>query len=410
MTDFTTKLENYASLSIKKGVNLQKGQILVIAAPIHSYEFVRVLAEKAYEAGAHNVHVEWSDEQLGKLKLDHAPLEAIKEYPWWHAKSREELAERGAAFITVKSSDPDLLKDADAGKVAAANKAAGEAMKQFRNYIQSDKVSWLVTAAPSPGWAKKVFPNSTESDAVQQLWEAIFKAVRADLENPVLAWEEHDKKLQAKSAILNSKKYKQLHYTAPGTDLTIDLPDHHIWAGGGGPNKEGVHFIANMPTEEVFTVPHKDGVNGYVKNTKPLNYSGNVIDDFTIHFKDGKVVDFTAGQGETTLRNLIETDEGSRRLGEVALVPHSSPISQSGILFYNTLFDENASNHLALGSAYAFCVEGGTEMNEEEKQQAGLNSSLTHVDFMVGSNNMNIDGILPDGTRESVFQHGEWAI
>ncbi len=328
MTDFTTKLENYASLSIKKGVNLQKGQILVIAAPIHSYEFVRVLAEKAYEAGAHNVHVEWSDEQLGKLKLDHAPLEAIKEYPWWHAKSREELAERGAAFITVKSSDPDLLKDADAGKVAAANKAAGEAMKQFRNYIQSDKVSWLVTAAPSPGWAKKVFPDSTESDAVQQLWEAIFKAVRADLENPVLAWEEHDKKLQAKSAIMNSKKYKQLHYTAPGTDLTIDLPDHHIWAGGGGPNKEGVHFIANMPTEEVFTVPHKDGVNGYVKNTKPLNYSGNVIDDFTIHFKDGKVVDFTAGQGETTLRNLIETDEGSRRLGEVALVPHSSPISQ----------------------------------------------------------------------------------
>lgn len=410
MTDFNTKLENYASLSIKKGVNLQKGQILVIAAPIHSYEFVRLLAEKAYEAGAHNVHVEWSDEELAKLKLDHAPMEAIQEYPWWHSKAREELAERGAAFITVKSSDPDLLKDADAGKVAAANKAAGEAMKNFRNYIQSDKVSWLVTAAPSVGWAKKVFPEASETEAVQQLWEAIFKAVRADLENPVLAWEEHDKKLQAKSSILNSKKYKQLHYTAPGTDLKIDLPDHHIWAGGGGPNTEGVHFIANMPTEEVFTVPHKDGVNGYVKNTKPLNYSGNVIDDFTIHFKDGKIVDFSAGEGESTLRNLIDTDEGSRRLGEVALVPHSSPISQSGILFYNTLFDENASNHLAIGSAYAFCVEGGTTMNDQEKQDAGLNTSLTHVDFMVGSNKMNIEGILPDGTKESVFQNGEWAI
>ncbi|RSL29480.1 aminopeptidase [Salibacterium salarium] len=410
MSHFDEKFNNYASLAIKKGVNIQEGQTLFISAPITSSEFVRTLAEKAYDAGAKNVYVDWVDEQLTRLKYDKAPDEAFKEFPSWVARGREELAENGAAFITVKSTDPDLLKGVDSKRVADANKAAGNAMDTFRSYIQSDMVSWLVIATPSPGWAKKVFPDDTQEEAENKLWDAIFKAVRADVKDPVAEWEEHDKKLQEKASFLNSKRFKELHYKAPGTDLAITLPEQHTWVGGGSPNKDGVHFIANMPTEEVFTVPHKTGVNGYVTNTKPLNYSGNIIDDFTIHFKDGKITDYQAGEGEETLKNLIETDEGSHYLGEVALVPHSSPISQSGDLFYNTLFDENASNHLAIGSAYAFCLENGANMSKEEIQQHGLNNSITHVDFMVGSGDMDIDGVLADGTEEPIMRNGEWAV
>ncbi|MFB4163708.1 aminopeptidase [Alteribacillus sp. JSM 102045] len=410
MENFERKLENYAELAVKKGVNIQQNQTLFISAPITSAVFVRRIAKKAYETGAKNVHVDWVDEDLSRLKYEKAPDDAFKEFPSWIAKGREELAEKGAAFITVKSTDPDLLKGVDQNRIATANKTAGEAMDTFRSYIQSDLVSWLVIAAPSFGWAKKVFPNVSEEEAEKKLWEAIFKAVRADRENPVAEWDEHNKRLQEKAAFLNEKKFKQLHYQAPGTDLTIDLPEGHIWAGGGSDNKDGVHFIANMPTEEVFTVPHKTGVNGCVKNTKPLNYSGNVIDDFTIHFKDGKITEVSAQEGEETLKNLIETDEGSHYLGEVALVPHSSPISQSGTLFYNTLFDENASNHLAIGSAYAFCMENGTEMSKEEKEANGLNTSITHVDFMIGSGEMNIDGKLFNGESEPLMRNGEWVI
>ncbi|MFB5663159.1 aminopeptidase [Alteribacillus sp. HJP-4] len=409
MTDFERNLKQYSELAIRMGVNLQRGQTLVISAPITSDEFVRLLAEEAYGAGAKNVHVDWVDEKLTRLKFDKAPDEAFKEYPQWLAKGREELAESGAAFITVKSTDPDLLKGVKPSRVADANKAAGEAMDVFRSYIQSDKVSWLVIATPSKGWAKKVFPDDTPEKAEKNLWKAIFSAVRADVNDPVKEWEKLDQTLQNKAAALNNKRYSALHYTAPGTDLEIKLPEDHIWVGGGGPNQDGVHFIANMPTEEVFTVPHKYGVNGYVKNTKPLNYSGNIIDGFTIHFKDGKIVDWTAEEGEETLSNLIETDEGSHYLGEVALVPHSSPISQTGILFYNTLFDENASNHLAIGSAYAFCVKNGSDLSKEEKDKQGLNTSITHVDFMIGSAEMNIDGILNTGQKEAIFRSGEWA-
>ncbi|MGY4690507.1 aminopeptidase [Salibacterium sp. K-3] len=409
MKPFDETLKDYADLAVRKGVNVQEGQTLFVSAPITASSFVRTIAEKAYDAGAKHVHVDWVDETLTRLKYDKAPREAFKEFPQWIARGREELAENGAAFITVKSTDPDLLKGVDPDKIADANKAAGEAMETFRSYIQSDKVSWLVIAAPSPGWAQKVYPDDSPEEAESKLWNAIFKAVRADLDDPVAAWEAHDKKLREKAAVLNDKRYSELRYKAPGTDLSIKLPEGHIWVGGGGPNSDGVHFIANMPTEEVFTVPEKTGVNGYVTNTKPLNYSGNIIDDFTIHFTDGKITDYSAGEGGETLKNLIETDEGSNYLGEVALVPHSSPISQSGDLFYNTLFDENASSHLAIGSAYAFCLENGADMTKEEKEKHGLNSSITHVDFMIGSADMDIDGILPDGTSEPVMRNGEWA-
>ncbi|WP_018924241.1 aminopeptidase [Salsuginibacillus kocurii] len=409
MSEFERQLDNYASLAVKKGVNIQQGQTLVINAPIEAATFVKLAAKKAYEAGAKNVHVEWNDDDLTRLKYDLAPFEAFKEYPEWKARGFEEMAENGAAFMTIKATDPDLLQGVDQERVSVANKTAGQAMETFRGYIQSDSISWLVISVPSEAWAKKVFSQEGEN-AVNKLWEAIFKAVRADLENPVTAWDEHDKKLQKKADYLNEKRFSSLHYTAPGTDLTIQLPKDHQWVGGGGPNKEGVHFIANMPTEEVFTVPHKDGVDGHVTNTKPLNYGGNLIDNFTLTFEKGKVIDYAAETGEETLKNLLDIDDGAKRLGEVALVPHSSPISQTEILFYNTLFDENASNHIALGSAYAFCVKDGANLSKEEKEEIGLNTSLTHVDFMIGSEKMNIDGINQNGEKIAIFRNGEWAI
>ncbi|GEL08452.1 aminopeptidase [Salisediminibacterium halotolerans] len=410
MASIAEKKEQYADLAVRVGVNIQKGQKLVINAPVTSADFVRTVTKKAYQHGASNVHVEWNDDETTRIRYDMAPLESFHDFPAWKARGFEEMAEEGAAFMTIKSTDPDLLKGVDGEKIAAANKASGEAMNTFRSYIQSDKVSWLVISAPSYAWAKKVFPEASADEAVNQLWEAIFEAVRINKADPVAEWKQHDENLQEKARFLTDKKYTELRYQAPGTDLTIGLPDGHVWIGGGGPNKDGVHFVANMPTEEVFTAPKADAVNGTVRNTKPLNYGGNVIDGFSLTFKDGKVSDFSAEEGEETLKNLLETDEGASRLGEVALVPHSSPISQSGILFYNTLYDENASNHIALGSAYATCVAGGAEMSKEQLGEAGLNTSITHVDFMIGSAEMDIDGVLPDGSVEPVFRNGEWVI
>lgn len=410
MQAFEEKLDKYAELAVKVGVNIQKNQTLVLNAPISGADFVQLIARKAYEAGAKHVHVEWNDDDLTRIRYDLAPFESFKEFPAWKAKGFEEMAENGAAFMTIKSTDPDLLKGVDGEKIAAANKASGQAMDTFRSYIQSDKVSWLVVSAPSKSWAAKVFPDLPEEEQVEKLWEAMFEAVRINTEDPVAEWKRHDENLQNKAKFLNEKNYKKLHYKAPGTDLTIELPENHIWLGGGGPSQDGVHFVANMPTEEVFTAPKEDGVHGKVTNTKPLNYGGNVIDNFTLTFKDGKVVDFSAEEGEVTLKHLLATDEGAARLGEVALVPHSSPISQSGILFYNTLYDENASNHIALGSAYSTCVKDGAKMSSEELKKAGLNTSITHVDFMIGSGEMDIDGETADGKTEPVFRKGEWTV
>ncbi|KIL47210.1 aminopeptidase [Jeotgalibacillus soli] len=402
-------LEKYADLAVKVGVNIQPNQLLYIGATIENAQFVRLVTKKAYEAGARQVFVDWSDDEVGRLRYDLAPSDSFSEFPEWKKLEREELAKQGAAFMNIVSSSPDLLKGVDPERISSFQRAAGKALEQYRKFIQSDKVSWTVIAAPSKGWAQKVFPDLEEEEAVTALWEAIFKAVRVDQADPVQAWKKHDETLHEKAAYLNNKRYSKLHYTAAGTDLTIDLPEGHLWAGAGSVNEKGDTFMANMPTEEVFTVPHKDGVNGYVKNTKPLSYGGNIIDGFTLTFENGRIVGIKADEGEDILRKLIETDEGSHRLGEVALVPHQSPISQSNVLFYNTLFDENASNHLAIGSAYAFCIEGGKTMSQEELAEKGLNSSITHVDFMIGSNKMNIDGIHKDGTSEPVFRDGDWA-
>ncbi|MEH7253116.1 aminopeptidase [Neobacillus niacini] len=409
MSDFKTNLKKYAELAVKVGVNIQKGQTLVVIATLDSAEFVRQVVKSAYETGALNVIVNWNDDVVSRTKYELAPDDAFTTYPVWRAKEMEDLVEQGAAFMSIVSSSPDLLKGVNPERIANFQKTAGTALSNYRQAIQSDKVSWSVIAAPSPSWAAMVFPDAPSDQQVSLLWDAIFKAVRVDTENPVEAWKKHDATLHEKVSYLNERRYQKLHYTAPGTDLTIELPGNHIWVGAGSVNESGFEFMANMPTEEVFTVPHRQGVNGTVASTKPLSYGGNIIDRFSITFENGRIVDYQAEEGEEVLKRLIETDEGSHYLGEVALVPVNSPISQSNVLFFNTLFDENASNHLAIGSAYAFCIEGGKKMSREELDANGLNESITHVDFMIGSQEMDIDGIKADGTSEPVFRNGNWA-
>lgn len=409
MTSFNETLSRYAQLVVNVGVNIQPGQQLYIAASLEAAPLVRLITKKAYEIGAKQVHVDWNDDEITRIRYELAPEDSFSEFPAWKVQEREQLAEQGAAFINVISQSPDLLKGIDTKRIAAFQKAAGTALKKYRQYTQSDKISWTVIAAPSAAWAAKVFPDLPEEQQKEALWNAIFKAVRADVDQPVKAWAQHNELLHTKVDYLNERKYAKLHFTSPDTDLQVALPDGHVWAGGGSVNEKGDAFMANMPTEEVFTVPHKTGVNGYVSSTKPLSYGGNIIDDFKITFENGRITDITASKGEDVLKQLVSTDEGSHFLGEVALVPHRSPISDSNILFYNTLFDENASNHLAIGSAYSFCLENGKNMSPEELEQHGLNQSITHVDFMIGSGQMDIDGILEDGTREPVFRSGNWA-
>jgi aminopeptidase len=320
------------------------------------------------------------------------------------------MAKDGCAYLSIAASNPDLLAGIDPDRIATVNKTTAQHMQGFRKMTQSSKICWCVVSVPTKEWAAKVFPNLPEEDQETALWKAIFSCTRTNLEDPIRAWEDHGNTLVKKVEFLNSKRYKKLHYKAPGTDLTIELPVKHVWVGGGAQTANGVRFTPNMPTEEVFTTPLRDGVNGVVSSSKPLIYGGNMIDEFSLTFKNGRVVDFTAREGTETLKRLIETDEGSHYLGEVALVPHSSPISQSNILFFNTLFDENASNHLAIGSAYPICIENGATMSTEELAQNGSNSSLTHVDFMIGSADMDIDAITTDGTVEPLFRKGNWVI
>jgi len=409
MGEFQQNIEKYAELAVKVGVNIQQGQILVVNATLDAAEFVRIVVKKAYEAGAKNVIVNWSDDAVSRTKYELAPDEVFHEYPIWRAKETEDLAEQGAAFMSIISSSPDLLKGVKSERISNYQKAAGKALAKYRKMIQSDKVSWTVIAAASPAWAAKVFPNEPAENQVNKLWDAIFTTTRINMEDPIEAWRKHDQNLHEKVEYLNQKRYAKLHYQAPGTDLTIELPKNHLWCGAGSINENGKEFMANMPTEEVFTVPLKTGVNGTVSSTKPLSYGGNIIDRFTLTFENGKIVDVKAEEGEEILKHLIETDEGSHYLGEVALVPYNSPISQSNILFFSTLFDENASNHLAIGSAYAFCIEGGKQMSAEQLRENGLNESITHVDFMIGSAEMDIDGITADGKTEPVFRKGTWA-
>lgn len=409
MSEFEHHLDKYAELIVKVGVNVQQGQEVFVTGAVDNATLVRLVASNAYAAGASNVHVEWTDDSLSRLKYEKAADDIFTRYPEWETAKRNSFVERGAAFISIVSSSPDLLKGIDSGRISNFQKASGQGLKEFRRAIQADKVSWTVVAAASKQWAAKVFPEAGE-EAVELLWKAIFDSVRLHADDPVKAWEEHNATLHNKGEILNKNRFKKLHYTAPGTDLTIELPENHIWVAAGSTNVSNVPFMANMPTEEVFTVPLKTGVNGFVSSTKPLSYGGNIIDRFKLTFENGRIVEVEAEEGQEILQQLVDIDEGSHYLGEVALVPHESPISQSNILFYNTLFDENASNHLAIGSGYAFNIEGGKNMSPEELEASGVNASITHNDFMIGSAEMDIDGILSDGTVVPVFRKGNWAI
>ncbi len=407
--DFETNLQKYAELVIKVGVNIQPEQELVLRIPIEAAPLARQLAIEAYKAGAKYVNVFYGDDEQTLIRFKYAPRDSFEYFPDWYADALIRFAKNGDAILSVYASDPDLLKDQDPELISASRKAAAKKMRPFSELLGKDYAPWTVIAASTPGWANKVFAHLPEEERVPALWDAIFKICRVTTPDPVEAWRKHTEELVKRSAYMTEKQYVALKYTAPGTDLTLGLPENHVWMGGYGKTPKGNAFTANIPTEEIFTLPHKDRVNGTVRATLPLSLHGNLVEDFWFRFQDGKVVEVHAAKGEEVLKKLLETDEGAVRLGEVALVPQSSPIAQTGILFYNTLYDENASCHLALGRAYRTSLKGGENMSEDEFGAAGGNDSLIHVDFMIGADEMDIDGILPDGSAEPVFRGGEWA-
>lgn len=409
LSDFNELLKKYARLIAETGVATEKGHTVVLQISVDQAPLARLITQEAYKLGAAEVIVQWTDDQIQREFLLHAATDRIENVPQSKIDQADEWLEKGASRISVVSADPDAFAGVDSQRVASYQAAAGKALMNLRKATQANKVSWTVVAAAGKQWAAKVFPDLPEEEQVDALWDQIFKTTRVYEEDPVLAWKKHDEKSAKKAEELNQEQFSALHYTAPGTDIIIGLPKNHLWEGAGSYNARGKKFMANMPTEEVFTAPDSHRVDGYISSTKPLSYAGTIISGMKFTFKDGKVVDFSAEQGEDVLAKLLDTDEGARRLGEVALVPDPSPISQSGIIFFNTLFDENASNHLALGSAYAFSVKGGTEMSDEELAEAGLNRSQTHVDFMVGSDKMDIDGIREDGSTVPIFRNGDWA-
>ncbi|MCC3375891.1 aminopeptidase [Cohnella sp. REN36] len=409
MSGFQVKLERYAELIVRIGANVQPGQTVVVNAAVDSAALVRLVVRKAYEAGAYQVKVVWSDETVTRLRYDMAHGDAFLEEPKWAAGEKLELAQAGAASITIMSEDPDLLKGVSGTRIANNQKTASKALKTYRELSRAFKFSWSLSTAPSQGWADKVFPDAPPEDRIGLLWDAIFKMVRADREDPIAAWEEHLGQLKRRADSLNAKQYRQLRYVGPGTNLTIALPKDHIWLGGRKQNAQGVWFVPNLPTEEVYTAPHRGGVNGTVTSTKPLSYAGKIIDGFTLTFEQGRVVQVSAAQNEETLSALVAMDEGAAYLGEVALVPHRSPISDSNLLFFKTIFDENASCHLAVGGAYSSCISGGPDMTQDELLARGLNTSIVHTDFMVGSGELDIFGTTEDGAEEPVFVKGNWA-
>ena len=410
LPNFEENLKKYADLLVATGINVSKDHTVVLSIDVDQAPLARLISEAAYERGAKKVIVNWADDGLTRLDYQHQDIETLKDVPEYKIAEMDYIIEEGASRISVRSSDPDALAGLDSDKIAESQKARSAAMRPMMEATQANKISWLVASAAGEEWAKKVFPDlETTEEQVDALWNAIFKSVHLYEEDPIAYWENKVDTLQTKADELNKEAFTALHYKAPGTDLTVGLPKGHRWEGAGSTNARGEIFVANMPTEEVFSAPDANRVDGVVVSTKPLSYAGSIIEGMEFHFKDGKVTQITADKGEEVIKKLIEQDDGASRLGEVALVPDESPISQSGLTFFNTLFDENASNHLALGSAYAFSLEGGTEMTREELNEAGLNKSNTHVDFMIGSDQMDIDGIKEDGSSVPVFRNGTWA-
>ena len=402
-------LHKYAELVVKTGVNLQPSQLLVVNAPIECADFAREIAAAAYAAGAADVSIQWKDEVFSRLRYDKAPNDVFDRYPAWMKAFYQEQSQKGAAFVSIAAEDPELLKGVDSDKIIRAQKAANAALADYREKLMANYNAWCVVSVPTTAWARKVFPDLTPEAAVESLGKAIAMSVRVDQENPVAAWEKHKKTLHERMKWLNRQHFCKLRIkTGLGTDLSIGFPEGQLWLGGAEQTKGGISFVANLPTEEIYTLPDRAGVNGIAVASRPLVYNGNLIDGFALTFQDGLCVDCRAKQGEALLKQLLATDAGSSRLGEVALVPYSSPISQQGLLFYNTLFDENAASHLALGKAYPDCLSNSETLSPEDLLAAGVNDSLIHEDFMIGTADMLVVGETKSGEKITVMEKGEF--
>ena len=404
------KLREYARLLVRVGLNVEPGQRMIISSPVECARFARLCAGEAYEAGCKEVVMNWTDDAMTRMKYLHAADEVFDTVPLWRRHFFNDHALEGTAYLAISATDPENLKGVSPDRIIRAQRASGKALKDFDRLQMCGGFPWCIASIPIPSWARRVFPGKGDEEAVSALWEAIFSAVRVNGDGrAVQRWQEHLDTLERRLEKLNALHLKSLHYTnSLGTDLTVELPEGHIWESGGDRTLSGRSYIANIPTEEIFTSPLKTGANGVVYASMPLVHDGNVIDKFRFVVKDGKITEARAGQGEETLRAAVSVDEGAAYFGEVALVPYDSPISNQNLLFYNTLFDENAACHIAFGEAYP-CLEGGQRMSKDELKSRGLNDSITHVDFMVGTPDLSIVGTTPDGGEIPIFIDGNFA-
>lgn len=408
MRSFQENLCLYAQLVVREDLALKNGQELLIFAEIDQQEFVHLLADEAYRIGAKHVEVLWKDSDLAKIRLQSASDEALTYAPRWLHDGVARAHRENAARLAISSSDPENLSGFSPERVAISGKAHSSATKEISALVSDDAINWCLVGASSPAWAKRVFPHLPLNEAVESLWAKIFLASRVLEPDPISAWASHTATLKARVEHLNHLRLSSLHFSGPGTDLNVGLVEGHVWAGGGGVAKNGIRCSPNIPTEEVFTMPHRAGVNGYASSTKPLSLNGQILDEIKVTFKDGEAIKATAATGNEALQELIKTDEGAGRLGEVALVPQSSKVAQAGILFYNSLFDENAASHIAFGASYSQNLARNPEMNDHERLLHGANASLIHVDWMIGSAEVNVDGVLPDGSKTPLMRQGEW--
>ena len=402
------KIDKLANLAIKRGVGLQKGQDLLITAPLESLPLVRKIVEYAYKEGAHLVTPLFTDSDITLSRFKHAPTESFDHAANWLFNGMGEAFDNNTARMAIAGDDPMLLSEMDPEKVSRANKAMAKAYKPARERITEFKINWNIVSWPGKAWASRVFPDLPIDEAVIKLADAIFDASRASVEDPIQAWDDHNEKLRKKTNWLNEKNFAALQYNGPNTNLKIGLADEHEWMGGASKAQNGIICNPNIPSEEVFTTPHAYKVDGVVSSTKPLSYQGTLIENIKVTFKDGKIIEASSSKGNEVLQKVLKSDEGASRIGEVALVPHSSPISQSGIIFYNTLFDENAASHIALGQCYSKCFKGEIDLSKEEISKRGGNSSMIHIDWMIGSDKIDVDGIDQNGNTVPVFRKGEW--
>ena len=405
---FEEKLDCLASVAVQVGLGLQVGQEMVLTSTIDALPLVRRVTAQAYKAGANLVTTLLTDEPSTLLRYQNARDESFDAASGWLYEGMAQAFRDGAARQAIYCNNPALLSTEDPEKVSRANHAMSKAYRPALEQISKFNINWNIIAAATPDWAALVFPDLPVQQAVEKLWDAIFTACRIDQPDPVAAWKAHDANLHKRADFMNQKRFHSLQYSGPGTNLRVGLADDHKWLGGGSFAHNGVYCIPNMPTEEIFTTPHKDRTEGAVRSTKPLSHQGTLVNDIEVRFEKGRIVEAHASAGESVLKKMIDTDAGARMLGEVALVPHSSPISASGILFYNTLFDENAACHIALGQAYATCIENGENMKPEELAARGANESLIHVDWMIGSGEIDIDGVYANGHAEPLMRKGEW--